>query len=42
VTFDPRVEKTKGQFVTRKVMISSNDPAAPVASFLVTANVLNQ
>jgi len=39
VTYDPRVNKDKGTFVTRKVRIRSNDPAAPLAEFTITANV---
>ncbi len=38
VSFDPRVEKSKG-FVTRRVTITSNDPAAPVVGFTITANI---
>jgi hypothetical protein len=41
VTYDPRVNKDKGTFVNRKVRIKSNDPAAPVAEFAITANVTN-
>jgi type II secretory pathway pseudopilin PulG len=39
VTYDPRVNKDQGRFVTRKVRIRSNDPAAPLAEFTITANV---
>ncbi len=39
VTYDPRVNKDKGVFISRKVRISSNDPASPVAEFSITANV---
>lgn len=39
VTYDPRVNKDEGSFVTRKVRIRSNDPAAPLAEFTITANV---
>jgi len=42
VTYDPRVNKDQGRFITRKVRIKSNDPAAPLAEFTITANVLNQ
>jgi hypothetical protein len=41
VTYDPRVNKDKGTFIDRKVRIRSNDPAAPVAEFSITANVTN-
>ncbi len=39
VRYDPRVNKDQGTFVTRKVRIRSNDPAAPLAEFTITANV---
>jgi len=39
VTYDPRVNKDQGTFVTRKVRIRSDDPAAPLAEFSITANV---
>lgn len=42
VTYDPRVNKDQGAFITRKVRIKSNDPAAPLAEFTISANVLNQ
>lgn len=42
VTYDPRVNKDKGTFITRKVRIKSNDPAAPLAEFSITANVTNE
>lgn len=42
VTYDPRVSKDQGRFITRQVRIKSNDPAAPLAEFTISANVLNQ
>jgi hypothetical protein len=41
VTYDPRVNKDKGTFVSRKVRIASTDPVAPVAEFTINANVTN-
>ncbi len=41
VSYDPRVNKDKGTFISRKVRITSNDPAVPVAEFSITANVTN-
>jgi len=42
VTYDPRVNKDQGRFITRKVRIKSNDPVVPLAEFTISANVLNQ
>ncbi len=42
VTYDPRVNKDQGRFITRKVRIRSNDPVVPLAEFTVTANVLSE
>lgn len=42
VTYDPRVNKDKGTYITRKVRVKSNDPAAPLAEFSISANVANE
>ena len=42
VTYDPTFNNDAGKQITRKVVIESNDPAAPVVEFTIRANVLNQ
>ncbi len=38
VAYDPAVEHNKG-LVSRRIAIFSNDPAAPIASFIIKTNV---
>jgi hypothetical protein len=42
VTYDPRVNKEAGKFVTKQIRVKSNDPLVPLAEFTITADVAAQ
>jgi hypothetical protein len=42
VSYDPRVNREAGRFITKQVRIKSNDPLVPLAEFAITADVQAQ